>query len=318
MRPQRGYFRAGSRANASQDGLGILAMMKQVDAERHAHRKLDSVTFACCTCKRLDLFEKSMDNFFTHCLDYDVIDEYIIVDDGSSDADRRRMRERWPNFKFIWKKSSDKGHGHSLNTIQDLATSKWLINWEDDCRFLDRGRWISDAVSVLKSCPEIKQVTFGQSNYSPKQKRDGSTIVSHPIPHRVHDVDLEDCIQSARDFIFYIHPWPGFTNQPHVQALDDVRRVVGRYEIDPSLMDYDFSLRFLKAGFKTAALLGVETEDFSMGRSAYVLNDERRYWDGLWGFKNHLLVAKWFSRRFWSPKCWRDLRAAIEWIRTNG
>ena len=62
------------------------------------------LTLVVCTCKRLNCFIKSIDNFFENCLDHHLIHQVIVFDDNSSNDDRNYMLENYPNFKFIFKK----------------------------------------------------------------------------------------------------------------------------------------------------------------------------------------------------------------------
>ena len=76
--------------------------------------------FSITTCKRFDLFEKTMNSFINCCEDLNLIDMWICVDDNSSIEDKKKMKELYPFFRFIWKTKEQKGHYMSMNIIFSL------------------------------------------------------------------------------------------------------------------------------------------------------------------------------------------------------
>ena len=62
-------------------------------------RDFPQVTLTMTTCKRYDLFEKTI-NSILNCFDLEQIDFWICVDDNSSEEDRNKMKELYPFFNF--------------------------------------------------------------------------------------------------------------------------------------------------------------------------------------------------------------------------
>ena len=54
--------------------------------------KLNLITLSITTCKRFDLFEKTMNSFLHCCKDLHLINRWLCVDDNSSDQDRLKMK----------------------------------------------------------------------------------------------------------------------------------------------------------------------------------------------------------------------------------
>lgn len=50
------------------------------------------------TCKRYDLFQKTVNSFLNCCLDLDKIDYFFCVDDNSSNLDKLQMQEKYGFF----------------------------------------------------------------------------------------------------------------------------------------------------------------------------------------------------------------------------
>lgn len=63
----------------------------------------DKIIVTMTTCKRLDLFEQTVNSFINCCQDRHLISEFFVVDDNSSDEDRKKMTELYPFIKFGWK-----------------------------------------------------------------------------------------------------------------------------------------------------------------------------------------------------------------------
>ena len=61
--------------------------------------RLKLVTFSITSCKRFDLFSKTMNSFINCCKDIDLIDEWLCIDDNSSPEDRDKMKQFYPRLR---------------------------------------------------------------------------------------------------------------------------------------------------------------------------------------------------------------------------
>ena len=108
----------------------LVGSMKRFTAEEQR-----LVTFTITTHKRLHSFIPCFRSFLENCLDREqYIKEYLVVDDGSSPADRAAMRrafppERFPLVGFVF---HNKGHPTSINTLLGHVTTPLWLAWEDD------------------------------------------------------------------------------------------------------------------------------------------------------------------------------------------
>jgi hypothetical protein len=107
------------------------------------------LTLTITTCKRIDLFKRTMDSFINCCSDILLIDEFICIDDNSSDEDRETMKKLYPFFKFILKRPDDKGHVKSMNMIVDIVKTKYLLHMEDDWLFTYKYDFITKAMEIF-------------------------------------------------------------------------------------------------------------------------------------------------------------------------
>jgi hypothetical protein len=120
--------------------------------------KLDSelnkelnLTLTITTCKRYDLFIKTINSFLNCCKDVNLIDKWICIDDNSSEEDRNNMKSNYPFFEFYFKTIEEKGHGRSMNIIQDIVKSPYILHLEDDWLFIEKGFIIKPAMYILNS-----------------------------------------------------------------------------------------------------------------------------------------------------------------------
>ena len=126
---------------------------------------LPRVSFSVTTCKRFNLFEKTMNSFLNCCLDVHLIDFWLCVDDNSSEEDRNKMKKLYPFFTFYFKTREEKGHPRSMNIIRDTVKTPFLIHSEDDFKFFSKRNFISDSLDVLNSDSALGQCLFNK-NYA--------------------------------------------------------------------------------------------------------------------------------------------------------
>ena len=125
------------------------------------------ILFSITTCKRYDLFEKTMNSFINTCLDCELVDYWLCVDDNSSEEDRKKMQQKYPFFNFIWKSPSEKGHYVSMNMIykKNMEGYTYNLHMEDDFHFVQKRNYITESIKVLQEPGKIGQVLFNR-NYA--------------------------------------------------------------------------------------------------------------------------------------------------------
>ena len=78
--------------------------------------------------------------------------EIIVVDDASSNEDRTKMVELFPDFHFVFKSDEKRGHATSMNMIVKMVKTRYLLYLEDDFLILGAGsgeKLLNDAMAVL-------------------------------------------------------------------------------------------------------------------------------------------------------------------------
>lgn len=104
------------------------------------------------TCKRLNLFLKTINSFLNCCKDIDMIDDWLFIDDNSSQEDIDIMRYEYPFIRWIFKNKEQKGHSVSMNMIRELTKDyDYIIHLEDDWEFIEKTYYIKPSLDILES-----------------------------------------------------------------------------------------------------------------------------------------------------------------------
>jgi GR25 family glycosyltransferase involved in LPS biosynthesis/glycosyltransferase involved in cell wall biosynthesis len=267
-----------------------------VDRQTNKPRKHPRVTLTITTCRRLDLFEQTMDSFLTHCLDRDQIDRWICIDDGSPAKDRRRMQERYPFFEFILKPRRDAGHARSLNMLRDEVSSPLWLHLEDDWRFFIDDHYVTRARAVLADDPSIAQVLFNR-NYAEKlDDRDvgggfPKRTEADRTPYRLHQHanpgtseyhDAVNALPVGRGSNIW---WPNFSLRPSIMRTKVIKKL-GPFNEEADHFELDLARRFTAAGLRSAFFdkttcvhLGPLSVDRGSDRrpNAYALNGQPQF-----------------------------------------
>jgi len=110
-----------------------------------------NLTLTITTCKRYDLFIKTINSFLNCCRDINLIGRWICIDDNSSEEDRNNMKFNYPFFEYYFKTIEEKGHSVSMNMIQDIVKSPYILHLEDDWLFIEKSYMIKPAMYILNS-----------------------------------------------------------------------------------------------------------------------------------------------------------------------
>jgi hypothetical protein len=255
---------------------------------------LGKVIFTVTTCKRFDLFEKTINSFINCSPDSDLnqIAEWLCVDDNSSDADRQKMMTRYPFFRYIFKGEDAKGHIPSMNIIRNYVLAKgykYTLHFEDDWQSVCAIPTIQRSIDIMKANPEIKQVVHNRNYVQLIRQCDidmpGGYLRQVPETHDRYILH-QFYMQGSPEFVAFqqrvgstIANWPYYTLNPSL--LDTVvYRALGPFEKRTWHFEFDYAVAFLCAGFKTAFLDGIYRihigkllGDDSV-KNAYELNDE--------------------------------------------
>ena len=238
------------------------------------------VMFTVTTCKRLDLFVKTMASILKCWTDLEKVDYFYCVDDNSSEEDREVMRQSFPFFDYLMKGPEQRGHMKSMNLIwnrlKEVKPTYW-IHMEDDWLFFKQEAYVARAIKVLESYKgeNIHQVVFNK-NYGLMMadiERTGGRMLDATT--RLH-IKIDQ--QPGRHAGF----WPHYSLQPSMCRAETIL-ALGDYTTANKFFERDYANKYFAKGFQTAFFEGIyslhigkqhwETE----GQNAYALNAESQF-----------------------------------------
>lgn len=232
--------------------------------EKPAYFKLETslslVTFSITSCRRLDLFVKTMDCFLLNCLDKHLISRWLCVDDNSSEEDRKIMKERYPFFEFIFKNIHNKGHPQSLQIITSSVNTPYLIHVEDDRALIDQRNYISDMIDILDNDNSLGQVCFNH-NYMETIDNEIKGGYLKKTPNNVFYYEHEYC-PTEEDKVKFIKKYgyclncnyyPHFSLSPSIIKTEIFQKLNFQQE---TYFEFLFGLRYVEQGYRTAFLPG--------------------------------------------------------------
>lgn len=118
---------------------------------------LKVVTVTMTSCKRLDLFCKTVNSFLECCTDLLLVKEWLVFDDNSSEEDVETMRKLYPFITLHCKTFEDRGHAKSLNSMIPKITTPFFFHLEDDWTFLYKTNYLTKCLNVLN-----EDLSYGQ------------------------------------------------------------------------------------------------------------------------------------------------------------
>ena len=221
------------------------------------------LTFTITTCRRRELFERTMDSFLENCLDHHLISRWICIDDASSHEDRQLMRERYPFFEFIYKDNDEVGHAKSMNRLLAEVTTKHWLHFEDDWQIVKPGNYISHAIAVLDDNDSLIQCVLNR-NYA--EILDNHNIVGGHLVvsqdqktvYRIHDYinptspEFKSLLEQNPGRLTNAY-WPGFSLMPSLlrrSAFDSL----GSFNPGAGHFERDMADRALKKHWLTACI----------------------------------------------------------------
>jgi tetratricopeptide (TPR) repeat protein len=252
------------------------------------------VMLTMTTCKRYDLFEKTVNSFINSCRDLQLIDHYLCVDDNSSEDDRNKMTKLYPFFEYVFKNENEKGHYKSMNIIYNKINEyniDYILHLEDDWHFIEQKAYTEDALDIFNSNAQIGQVLFN-INYIEierhKQKISGGHLLKSNtgrsyIVHEHYEVNTPEYEEFVKrhgsGMCCY---WPHFSFRPSIIKCDVLKKI-GPF-INTPHFEMQYAKEYIEHGYKSAFFdtfscihIGKKTWE-SSGSNSYKLNKTNQFY----------------------------------------
>ena len=237
------------------------------------------VILTMTTCKRLDLFRKTVRSIVTTWIDIDKIDLFFCVDDCSSEEDRKEMQKEFPFFEYHMKTPAERGHRQSMNIIWkklDTLRPDYWIHMEDDWLFFKRDSYVTKSISFLETYDKdkIHQILFNRNyaeTYMDWNINGGILLTPAFLLHDTGKVEGRNCAY-----------WKHYSFRPSMTRVDTIL-ALGDYTTPNTFFEGDYARRYAEKGYKSAFFntitslhIGKLTSD-KKGVNAYTLNNVSQF-----------------------------------------
>jgi len=274
--------------NVIENGRKILYTYNKENIEKATHHFNsnsiinDKIIITTTCCKRFDLLERTINSFLECVLDYNkYVVEWIVVDDNSSEEDRKKMTTSYPFIRFIMKDINNKGHPRSMNIIYDevLTKADYIFNLEDDWEFFIKDNYMEKMVTVIKEKENIGQVLINV-NYSEDTKSAlnlwGAKMMYTKsglryFEHRFYKGSELDAMSRKVNYsnCFY---WPHFSFRPGITKVEILKNL-GKFNESAKHFEMEYAYKYTEKGYITTFLDG--TFSSHIGRRTYERNTDK-------------------------------------------
>jgi len=245
--------------------------------KKYIHQNIDKpkIFLSITSCKRLDLFKKTMNSILNNWTDYDMIDYWFCVDDNSSEKDRSEMKEKYPFFDFCYNEGN--GHKYSMNIIWDKLNTlkpKYWIHLEDDFVFFDKRSYVKDAIKGLEYL-DVQQILFNRCY--------AETIEDYNISGYIDKGEY--CLHeysNVKENYLNNKYWPHYSLRPSLILTESIL-ALGNYDSENNFFEIDYAKRWFEKGYKsgyfnkiTSKHIGKLTKD-NKELNAYGLNNKNQF-----------------------------------------
>jgi hypothetical protein len=245
-------------------------------------RKPIQIMLTMTTCKRLDLFQQTVNSILRTWTDLDQVDMFFCVDDNSSESDRDIMRSQFPFFEYYMKGPTEKGHRESMNIIWNKlkeVNPEYWIHLEDDWLFFKREAYIGRSIKTLETYKykNVHQILFNR-NYGELYATHGWDIGGGLLLDNKTLLHVKDMKVQGRNSTYWSH----YSFRPSMVRVSKILEL-GNYDSPNTFFEQEYANRWTTRGFQSAFFntisclhIGKLTSDTS-GTNAYTLNEVKQF-----------------------------------------
>jgi GR25 family glycosyltransferase involved in LPS biosynthesis len=250
------------------------------------------ITVTMTTCKRFDLFERTMNSILQCVTDLtEYVSEWIVVDDNSDAEERKRIRSLYPFLRMIEKGPSEKGHPISMNILRDEIHTKYQFHIEDDWEFFIRKPYCKMMLDRIDLVPGVRQVllnlNYTEDTHTANSIWGAELAIRDPTKrlflHRHYtgpELERQNQLVGCANCLY----WPHFSFRVGLTNTS-IYRELGLFSLTHQHFEMDYAQRYVAKGYKTSFLDGVfcthigrrTYERQTEKRNAYDLNEEKQF-----------------------------------------
>src|SRR4030065_367812 len=225
------------------------------------------------TYKRRDLFEKTLDSFLQTCQDFDLVNRWLVGDDGSSQKDLNWMKKRYPFLDI--QRNPSKGQASNINNLFARVETEWFFHFEDDWIFLKKDNYIRKLFDIVFDNEKVKNATLRFWTGSEKDIKETKTgtkyFIHNYLPIRESRMQRRLSQEEQQRIKHADALWCGYTLNPALQHKPTIE-LLGRYDesvINKRSWDRPQAVKYYELGYKRANLLEKYIEHIGENNSAY-------------------------------------------------
>ncbi len=237
-----------------------------------------SVILTMTSCKRLNLFQQTVNSIINNWTDLPMVDQFIVIDDNSSVEDRVTMVEDYKFIKFIMKSLNQKGHLQSMNLIYDILKKEIPTYWihiEDDFLFFVSMPYVTLGIQGLSELYHfnVRQIMFNR-NYA--ETFEQINMTGH-IPYLDNMYSFHNYKPGGNQCQY----WPHFSFRPSIIDVEAILSL-GDFTSDRTFFENDYAQKWTKNGNKTGFFNTITNIHIGRicnteGENAYTLNNVAQF-----------------------------------------
>lgn len=270
-----------------------LPLIEQITNEFKQKSDKKDVIITMTTCKRMDLTYRTINSMIRCISDLtERVSEFVVIDDNSSEDDRKQLIDTYPFITLIKKTPSEKGHPKSMNMLLPIIQKyKYQFHIEDDWEFFHEDKYIQRCINIIELNPEYGQCLLNRDYGEDQQTINniGGSLYKQSefgsyFEHRfLQGKQLEDEVKKLQ--IANNLYWPHFSFRVGITKTS-VYDKVGPFNEQAQHFEMEYGHRYVQAGYKTVFLdklycthTGRRTyeRDDKTKKNAYDLNNEQQF-----------------------------------------
>lgn len=229
----RDYAAPAVAAHTTKYPRAIVEQMVAARSARESAQVSDTsttdTTLTIGGCKSPELFEQTMNSFLNCCQDRHRIQQFVWVDDSTSDEDRERILALYPFLELI-PVGSDKQHitPSKKLLLAEVATTRYRLHIQDNWEFLVAADYIGRAANILQIETDVVQVAFNRNHaqvLTDRTRSKNAILKKHPDTGKRYFLD-EPSAPIRQDNFLHHH---------RVRLPDDSE--YAQFVVTPSLID---------------------------------------------------------------------------------
>lgn len=253
--------------------------VQEITKQLSSPSELADITITMTTCKRFNLFYRTVNSMLACITDLHLVKEWIVVDDNSNNEALEQAKLDFPFITWICKDETNKGHAKSMNILLETIKTPYFFHVEDDFEwfipldYLTRCKSVLDENSTYSQC--LVNIHYTEDSQTAKTIWGGElqfNSLTHFVKHLHFKNELAQ-IKSMELGCSNNYYWPGFSFRPGLNRLS-IFKSIGPFSTAPGHFEMEYSDLIEQKGYFTAFLPG--TFCTHIGRRTYERNSDKK------------------------------------------